>query len=116
MKRWTSRRGPLSSDRTPDQRAALALLVVLFVAVLHGDALHPSFPHRGRGFFQRQPAPHRLVHLAVQGGVQNPLQAEVAVLFLLHGSTKAKTDTKFQQQRQTFSHFNISVFLAENEL
>lgn len=57
-------------------------LVVLFIAVLHGDALHASFPHRGRGLLQRQPAPHRLVHLTVQRGVQHTLQAEVTVLFL----------------------------------
>lgn len=28
------------------------LVVVVFITVLHGNALHPSFPHRGSGFFQ----------------------------------------------------------------
>lgn len=41
------------------------LLVVLFVAILHGDALHAPFPDRGGGFFQGQPVPHCFVHLAV---------------------------------------------------
>lgn len=61
---------------------ALVIVFVLLVAVFHGDALHASFPHRGRGLLQRQPVAHRVVHLAVEGGVEDALQAEVPVLFL----------------------------------
>lgn len=55
---------------------------VFFIAVLHRYARHPSLPHRCRGLLQHQPVPHCVVHLAVQGGVQNTLKSEVPVLFL----------------------------------
>lgn len=64
---------------------ALVVLFVLLVAVLHGDALHASFPHRGGGLLHGQPVAHRIVHLAVEGGVEDALQAEVPVLFLRGG-------------------------------
>lgn len=64
---------------------ALVVVFVLLVAVLHGDALHASFPHRSSGLLDGQPVAHRVVHLAVQGGVQDALQAEVPVLFLEAG-------------------------------
>lgn len=58
------------------------VVVVLLVAVPHGNALHPAFSHRGRGFFQRQAVPHGFIHLTVQCRIQNSLKAEVTVLFL----------------------------------
>lgn len=70
---------------------ALVVLFVLLVAVLHGDALHASFPHRSRGLLQGQPVAHRVVHLAVEGGVEDPLQPEVPVLFL-HGRARIAGD------------------------
>lgn len=60
----------------------LVVLFVLLIAVLHGDALHASFPHRSRGLLQGEPVANRVVHLAVEGGVEDPLQPEVPVLFL----------------------------------
>lgn len=60
----------------------LVILFVLLVAVLHGDALHASFPHRSSGLLHGQPVAHRVVHLTVQGRVEDTLQAEVPVLFL----------------------------------
>lgn len=60
----------------------LVVLFVLLVAVLHGDALHASFPHRSSGLLHGQPVAHCVVHLTVQGGVKDTLQAEVPVLFL----------------------------------
>lgn len=56
--------------------------VIVFIAVPHGNALHPSFPHWRRGLLQGEAVSHRLVHLTVQRGVQHTLQAEVPVLFL----------------------------------
>lgn len=61
---------------------ALVVLFILLIAVLHGDALHASFPHRSRGLLQGEPVADRVVHLAVEGGVEDPLQPEVPVLFL----------------------------------
>lgn len=61
---------------------ALVVLFVLLIAVLHGDALHASFPHRSRGLLQGEPVAHCVVHLAVEGRVEDPLQPEVPVLFL----------------------------------
>lgn len=44
--------------------------------------MHASFPHRSSGLLHGQPVAHRVVHLTVQGGVEDTLQAEVPVLFL----------------------------------
>ena len=60
----------------------LDLVIVVFVAVSHGYALHPPLPHRGGGLLQGQPVADRVVHLAVQRGVRHPLQTEVPVLLL----------------------------------
>lgn len=61
---------------------ALVILFILLIAVLHGDALHASFPHWSSGLLHSQPIAHRIVHLAVECGVEDALQAKVPVLFL----------------------------------
>lgn len=41
------------------------VIMILFIAVFHGNALHPSFPHRCSGFFQGEPVSHGFIHLTV---------------------------------------------------
>lgn len=67
---------------------ALVVLFILLIAVLHGDALHASFPHRGCGLLHSESVAHRVVHLAVEGGVEDALQAKVPVLFLQSGDKR----------------------------
>lgn len=69
---------------------ALVVLFVLLIAVLHGDALHASFPHGSGGLLHGQTVAHRVIHLTVEGGVEHPLQAKVPVLFLQRGETRQR--------------------------
>uniref|UniRef100_A0A803W946 Centrosomal protein 15 n=1 Tax=Ficedula albicollis TaxID=59894 RepID=A0A803W946_FICAL len=63
--------------------ASLVVLLILLIAVLHGDALQPpALADRRRGLLHRQPVPDGLVGFAVQGGVQHALQSEIAGLCL----------------------------------
>lgn len=63
--------------------AALVVLFVLLITVLHGDPLQPSaLTDRRRGLLYCQPVPNGLVGFAVQGGVQHALQSEIPVRFL----------------------------------
>lgn len=84
-------------------RGALVLLIFL-VAVLHGDALHAPLPDRGSGLLHGQPGAHRIVHLAVQGGVQDALQAEVPVLFL-QGDRQTSANWRFYQLAAVYFYF-----------
>lgn len=74
--------------------ASLVILLILLIAVLHGDPLEPpALADRRRGLLHRQPVPDGLVGFAVQGGVQHALQSEISVRFLQQRQGRVRANT-----------------------